>query len=59
MDRKVTFDLFKNIIIQQNEVLIKKIAEETNTPIEKLRLKYLKREFYLPIVVSTTENKKT
>jgi len=47
---KKTFDLFKNIIIQENTILLKKISETTGIEENILIEKYLKPEYYLPII---------
>jgi hypothetical protein len=51
MDSKIAFDIFKNIIIAENKVFLDRIAEKTGTNPDKLRLKYIKPEYYLPVKV--------
>lgn len=46
----IAFDILKNIIIKQNEKILKVIAEHYNVPYQYLRKKYIKLEYYLPIV---------
>jgi hypothetical protein len=50
MDHKMIFDLFKNIIIKQNEVLIKEIAKVSELDEKYLIEKYIKPAYYLPII---------
>ena len=50
MDNKVIFDLFKNIIIEENKKLLKAIAAKTGLDENYLLEKYLKPSYYLPIV---------
>lgn len=50
MDHKMIFDLFKNIIIKQNEVLIKEIAKQTGLDETYLTEKYIQPAYYLPII---------
>lgn len=60
MDSEVGFALFKNIIIEQNKRLLEQIAKDHGRDIGKLMDKYIKPEFYLPIIQkcssSTTSN---
>lgn len=55
MDSKITFekmvfDVFKTIIIEQNKVLLKEIAEKFNLDYDELLIKYIKPEYYLPVI---------
>lgn len=50
MDNKVVFQVFKNIIIAQNEIFIKDIAKRFKKDPEDLCKKYIKPEYYLPVV---------
>ena len=59
MDNKVTFDMFKNIIIEQNKQLLKEVAKVTGKNEAVLVEKYIKPEFYLPIVLKTIEKSET
>lgn len=54
MDCKVTFDVIKNIIIEQNKVFLKEIADATGLDYDMLCEKYLRREYYLPLVLKTS-----
>lgn len=59
MDKTSTFQIFKNIIIEQNKVLIKKIAVETGVDEEELLEKYLQPAYYLPIITKSTSQNNT
>lgn len=59
MDKTATFQMFKNIIIEQNKILIKKIALETGIDEEELLKKYLQPAYYLPIITTTPKNNPT
>jgi hypothetical protein len=50
MDKKVVFNLFKNIIIEQNKEFLKNIAKNLNINEEELLQTYLKPEYYLPVI---------
>lgn len=56
---KVTFDLFKNIIIQQNKELLHQVAKITGKDEKKLVEKYIHPDFYLPIILKTNDNIKS
>jgi hypothetical protein len=43
-------ELFRNIIIEQNKLFLKQISEKYNIKYEYLIEKYLKPEYYLPII---------
>jgi hypothetical protein len=51
MDKKIIFELFKNIIISNNKILLKDIAKETGLDEQYLIDKYLQPAYYLPIVL--------
>lgn len=57
MDKEVTFNVFKNIIIEQNKVLLKQVAEFTGLQEQYLLEKYIKPEYYLPIIVKDPSKK--
>lgn len=59
MDNKMIFDIFKNIIIEQNKILLKQIAEKHNLEYEYLLEKYIVPQYYLPVILSTNDNGKT
>ncbi len=50
MDNKIMFDLFKNIIKEQNKELLSQVAKVTGKDEAELVEKYIKPEFYLPII---------
>jgi iron uptake system EfeUOB component EfeO/EfeM len=50
MDKKMTFDVFKNIIIEENKKLIKQIAITFNKDEQYLLDKYITPTYYLPII---------
>lgn len=60
MDRKVkkegdfAFQILKNIIIAENKILFEKI--EKKYKLHDLEKKYLKPEYYLPIIDEATSN---
>jgi hypothetical protein len=49
MDKEITFQLIKNVIIKQNEEFLKDIAQKLNMPSSVLLEKYIRPEYYLPI----------
>lgn len=51
----MTFDVFKNIIIEQNKILLKLIAEKYQLDYDELLKKYLKPEYYLPVVGKSSD----
>lgn len=56
---KMIFDIFKNIIIEQNKELFKEIAKINIISEKKLLEIYLKPEFYLPIVIKSLDTPTT
>lgn len=50
----MTFNVFKNIIIEQNKMLLKQVAKLTGLQEQYLLEKYIKPEYYLPIIVKDT-----
>lgn len=50
MDNKMIFDMFKNVIIEQNKVLLLQIAEKFGLDYEELLQKYLTPDNYLPML---------
>jgi hypothetical protein len=54
---KITFDLFKNIIIEQNKLLLKKVSEESGLDEDYLLEKYIQPAYYLPVISKTLEDK--
>ena len=53
MDHKMSFQVFKNIIIAQNKEFLKQISKETGLDEEYLIEKYIKPDYYLPIIKKT------
>jgi hypothetical protein len=47
---KLIFDVFKTIIIEQNKLLLKELAVKFELDYEELLRKYIKPEYYLPVV---------
>ena len=47
----MAFHVIKNIIKKQNEELLRNIAHKTQKPVSFMLEKYLKPEYYLPLVV--------
>jgi hypothetical protein len=47
-------ELFRNIIIEQNKSFLKTISIKHNIEYESLIQKYLKPEYYLPVIVKET-----
>jgi hypothetical protein len=58
MDNKMIFDIFKNIIIEQNKVLLLQVSEKCGIDYETLLEKYLKPEYYLPVILHSQLSKK-
>jgi hypothetical protein len=52
------FDIFKAVIIEQNKMMLKDVAKQFDLDYETLVQKYIKPEYYLPVIVSTTTTKK-
>ena len=62
MDRKVNtthapsspaFTMLKNIIIAQNHAFLERVADESGLDVDYLKEKYLKPDYYLPIIKKT------
>jgi hypothetical protein len=51
----MTFDVLKNVIIEQNKILLKLIAEKYEMDYEELLQKYLKPAYYLPVVGKSSD----
>lgn len=56
MDQEMMFNMFRNIIMRQNEKLLEAIARDYRKHEHVLREKYLKPDYYLPIIVATMNN---
>jgi predicted transcriptional regulator len=54
----IVFDVFKNIIIEQNKQLIKQLSQKHNLNYDEMLDKYLKPEYYLPVLLSKPPPKK-
>lgn len=50
------FDIFKTTIIEQNKLLLKEIATKFDLDYDKLLEKYIKPEYYLPVIVKTSDD---
>lgn len=50
MDKEVGFQMFKYMTIKQNRELIKQIAKDYNLNEAKLLERFLKPEYYLPVI---------
>ena len=50
---KIVFDIFKNVIIEQNKILLKKISEVTGIDEDHLLETYIKPEYYLPVITKS------
>ena len=61
MDYKVNgdmmFQILKNVIIAENKELLKIIAKHHNLNYDVLQKKYLKPEYYLPLVLKDEQRK--
>lgn len=57
MDQEVIFGLFKNIIVAQNKDLLTAVAKKNNIDPQYLIDKYLRSEYYLPIIDSVIQEK--
>lgn len=53
MDNKMIFDIFKNVIIEQNKTLLKQVSDKFGLDHDALLEKYLTPENYLPIIQNT------
>jgi hypothetical protein len=53
--KTMVFSVFKNIIIEQNKVLLKIIAEKYNLDYEELLKKYITPDNYLPVIVQSNK----
>ena len=50
LDREIGFELFKSVTMEQNRALIKQIAKDHKRTESRWLYRYLKPEYYLPIV---------
>jgi hypothetical protein len=51
------FKILKNIIIEENKELLNIIAKRYKKDIKMLEQKYLRQEYYLPLVLNNEHNK--
>lgn len=47
------FDIFKSVIIEQNKMMLKDVARQFDLDYDTLLEKYIKPEYYLPVIVRT------
>lgn len=47
---KLIFDVFKTVIIEQNKLLLKEVSSKFGLDYEELLKKYIKPEYYLPVI---------
>jgi len=50
MDEKMIFDMIKRIIYEQNQKLLQELAPLLRKDVAYLEEKYLRREYYLPML---------
>lgn len=53
------FSLVKNIIISQNRILFEELAKVTNKEKEYYEHKYLRPEYYLPVMLPSPHSKES
>lgn len=53
MENKIVCDVFTNIIKEQNRAFLAEIAKAYNLDYKYLEKKYIKPEYYLPIITSS------
>lgn len=58
MDQEIGFQMFKYITIAQNRALLKQIAKDFNLSESHLMERYLKAEYYLPVVQVTKNDRR-
>jgi hypothetical protein len=51
----MVFNIFKNIIIEQNKVLLKVIADKYDLDYDELLKKYITQDHYLPVITSSKD----
>lgn len=49
------FDIFKTVIIEQNKVMLKDVAKQFDLDYDTLVEKYVKPEYYLPVIINSTK----
>lgn len=54
---EATFNMISSMIKEQNKELLKQVAKVTNIPYQDLIDKYLKPDYYLPIVMTHEQPK--
>lgn len=50
MDSEVMFGIIKNMIVEQNKILLERLAHDFKRDKQYLVGKYIQPEFYLPII---------
>ena len=58
MDQEIGFQMFKYITIAQNRELLKQIAKDHQLNESRFLERYLKPEYYLPVIQITQKNVK-
>ena len=58
MDQEIGFQMFKYITIAQNRELLKQIAKDHGYNESRFLERYLKPEYYLPVIQITQKNVK-
>lgn len=53
----MTFNLVKNILIKQNEMLLTNVAKQYNLDTKQILDTYLTPQFYLPVFETTLKRK--
>lgn len=57
-ESEIGFNIIKNIIKKQNEVLLRQIADRYGMDFNSLKDSYIRPEYYLPIVQKTRKQPK-
>jgi hypothetical protein len=53
--KTMVFGVFKNVIIEQNKILLKIIADKYDLDYEDLLKKYITPDHYLPVVAANSK----
>lgn len=51
----MVFNIFKNVIIEQNKVLLKVIADKYDLNYDELLKKYITQDHYLPVITPSKD----
>ncbi len=51
----MVFNIFKNVIIEQNKVLLKVIADKYDLDYDELLKKYITQDHYLPVITPSKD----